>query len=159
MPHHGRRGKVAYNDAGTKAVLEAYAVLRALDLWGHRFQDRAVMMRSDSSLGRAVMWKVQGMHPTVNFLAAEAVLRLEKHQVQRLGLHHLRGSWASEATWLSQLRERENEARPDGLIGVHLRRETPWGAGHFWLKAPGDDQRGGAEFAPDESVLEGLTVQ
>eukprot|EP00435_Cladocopium_sp_Y103_P034006 s3229_g8.t1 len=150
--------EVAYNDPGTKAVLEAYAVLRALDLWGHRFQDRAVMMRSDSSLARAVTWKVQGVHPTFSFLAAEVVLRLEKHQVQRLGLHHLRGSWASEAAWLSQLRERESEARPDGLIGVHLKRETPWDSGHFWLKAPGDDQRGGAEFASDGSVLEGLTV-
>eukprot|EP00435_Cladocopium_sp_Y103_P065495 s591_g27.t1 len=149
--------KVTYNDVGTKAVLEAYAVLRALDLWGHRFQERAVMMRFDSSLGRAVTWKVQGMHPTVSFLAAEVVLRLEKHQVQRLGLHHLRGSWASEATWLGQLRERENEARPDGLIGVHLKRETPWNSGHFWLKAPGDDRGSGAEFAPDEAILECLT--
>ena len=85
--------KVEYGEASSQAVMEAYAILRALEMWGDKMHERAVLIRSDSSVAFSMLKKQSSPHPSLNFLAAEIALRLEKYQVQRLALHHLRGSW------------------------------------------------------------------
>lgn len=47
------------------------------------------MIRSDSSMAQAVARRLSSPHPSLNFLAAELALRLEK-------FHHLRGSWKAD---------------------------------------------------------------
>ena len=56
---------------------------------GAKFRERAVMIRSDSSMAQAVARRLSSPHPSLNFLAAELALRLEK-------FHHLRGSWKAD---------------------------------------------------------------
>ena len=53
-----------------------------------------------------MMKKLSSPHKSLNFIAAEIALRLEKYRVQRVVLRHLRGSLNIEADWLSRILER-----------------------------------------------------
>ena len=73
--------------------MEAYAIFRAIDTWGIKMRDRAILIRADSSVALAMLKKLSSPHSSLNFLGAELALRLEKFEIQRLVHHHLRGSW------------------------------------------------------------------
>ena len=83
----------------------------------------AIMIRADSSVALSMAKRHSSPHPSLNFLAAELTLRLEKFKIQRESHHHLRGSWNAEADWLSRLTERGDKPKPEGLVGVHLQRQ------------------------------------
>lgn len=151
--------KVDYGEASSQAVMEALAIVRAVDKWGQKFHERAILIRSDSSVALAMTKRLSSPHPSLNFLAAELVLRLEKYQVQRMTLHHLRGSWNEEADWLSRLAERGGKPRPKGLEGVHLKRAAPWKSSHFWLKPPGDAAEEQQMFTPQDSIFEHMAIR
>ena len=152
--------KVEFGESSSQAVMETLAIVKAFDRWGSKFRERAVMIRSDSTVALAMSRRLSSPHPSLNFLAAELSLRLEKFQVQRLALHHLRGSWNEEADWLSRIFDRGDKPRPPGLEGVHLRRAGPWSAANFWLKAPGDASAEAWEcFTPQDSVFEHISTR
>ena len=151
--------EVEWGESSSQAVVEAYAILRALELWADKLKMRAIIIRADSSVALAMMKKLASSHKSLNFIAAEIALRLEKYEVQRLALHHLRGSWNVEADWLSRITERGDKPRPKGLEGVHLRRAAPWTATKFWLHAPGDAAGGEEKFTPQDNIFEHLAVR
>ena len=151
--------EVEWGESSSQAVVEAYAILRALEFWADKLKMRAIIIRADSSVALAMMKKLASAHKSLNFIAAEIALRLEKYEVQRLALHHLRGSWNVEADWLSRITERGDKPRPKGLEGVHLRRTAPWSATKFWLHAPGDTAGGDEKFTPQDNIFEHLAVR
>ena len=94
-------------ESSSQAVMEASAVMRAIDKWGPKLRERAIfiVIRSDSTaLGMAK--KLSSPHHSLNYLASELVLRLEKFEIQRITHHRLRGKWNEEADWLSQICDR-----------------------------------------------------
>lgn len=42
--------EVEWGESSPKAVMEAVAVLRAVNMWGPKFRGRAIFIRSDSSI-------------------------------------------------------------------------------------------------------------
>ena len=108
---------VEFGEASSQAVMEAYAILRAIDKWGHDWAGRGVMIRSDSTVALAMMQKLGSSHAALNFLAAEISVRLEKFEVQRLVHQHIRGYPNEEADYLSRLAERKDKKKPAGLEG------------------------------------------
>ena len=67
--------EVEFGEAASQAVMEAYAVLRAMDLWGPKMRTRAMFIRSDSVVALGMAKKLSSPHSSLNFLAAEIVLR------------------------------------------------------------------------------------
>ena len=104
----------------------------------------AIMIRADSSVALSMAKRHSSPHPSLNFLAAELTLRLEKFKIQRESHHHLRGSWNAEADWLSRLTERG---------------EAVWKASNFWMKAPGDESAGDQKFTPESNIFKHLSVR
>ena len=95
------------------------------------------MIRSDSSVALAMTKRLSSPHPSLNFLAAELVLRLEKNQVLT--------EWADN---------------PPGLEGVHFKRTATWKAHRFWLKAPGDATAESWEsFTPQDVIFDHFTAR
>ena len=131
--------EVEYGEASSQAVMEAYAILRAIALWPLKLGGNAILIRSDSSVALGMLRKLSSPHKSLNYLAAEIALRLEKFRVQRVVLHHLRGTLNKEADWLSRIVERDPKAKPPGLEGVRLTRAAPWTADKFWISPPGAD--------------------
>eukprot|EP00435_Cladocopium_sp_Y103_P052211 s157_g16.t1 len=148
-----------WGEASSQAIMEALAVVRAVDKWGAKMADRAIFIRSDSSVALGMTKKLSSPHSSLNFLAAELALRLEKFLVQRVTLHHLRGTWNEEADWLSRIKERGSKPRPKSLDGVRLQRMAPWKASHFWLKAPGATSTGEDKFVPQGNVFDHLATR
>ena len=149
---------VEFGEASSQAVMETYAILRAIDKWGKDLSGRGVLIRADSTVALAMMQRLSSTNKVLNFLAAEITLRLEIHEVQRLVCHHLKGAWNVEADWLSRLSERGDKPKPAGLDGVALRRVSPWTAPEkFLLPPPGQKlPEGKVQFAPADSVFSGL---
>ena len=155
-PEEAKLLQVEYGEASSQAVMEAYAILRAIDKWGHDWAGRGIMIRSDSTVALAMMQKLSSRHPTLNFIAAEISLRLEKFEVQRLVHQHLRGYLNEEADWLSRLAERKDKPKPAGLTGVPLKRGMPWNvAERFHFPPPGQELPPGAvRLTPGDGVFE-----
>ena len=149
---------VEFGEASSQAVMETYAILRAIDKWGREFTGRGVLIRSDSTVALAMMQRLSSTNSVLNYLAAEISLRLEIYEVQRLVCHHLRGAWNVEADWLSRLAERGDKPKPSGLDGVPLKRAGPWTAPEkFLLPPPGHKlPEGKVRFAPADSVFGSL---
>ena len=155
--------EVEFGEAASQAVMEAYAVLRAMDLWGPKMRTRAMFIRSDSVVALGMAKKLSSPHSSLNFLAAEIVLRSccawRSSRFQKVAHHHLRGKWNQEAGWLSRLRERGDAPRPQGLAEVRLRRAPVWDASRFWLKPPGDRSAGDARFTPQNNIFDHIAVR
>ena len=147
---------VKFGESSSQAVMEAYAILRAIDLWSQHLRGQVIMIRSDSSVALGMLRKLSSPHDSINFLAAEISLRLEKAQVPRMALHHLRGSWNKEADWLSRITERNNAEKPAGLKDVPLRRAAVWDESKFLLTPPGGDKSKPDRWTASHNVLEHL---
>lgn len=118
--------KVAHGEYSAQAVLEAYAILRAIDLWGARLQGQPILVRSDPSVALSILKKFGSPHPTLNYLASKMVLRLEKFRINHLVLHRLKGALNRETDWLSRIGERQGKEKPPGLSGVTIGRVPAW---------------------------------
>lgn len=132
--------KVEFGESSSQAVMEAFTIVRAFDKWGAKFRERAVMIRSDSSVAQAIARRLSSPHPSLNFLATELALRLEK-------FHHLRGSWKAATSCRGWSKGPTSRSRLDWTVW-HLSRAAPWKACRFWPKAPGDATAEGRESSP-----------
>ena len=148
--------EVEFGEASSQAVMEAYAILRAIAIWPLKLGGNAILIRSDSSVALGMLRKLSSPHKTLNYLAAEIALRLEKFRVQRVVHHHLRGTLNKEADWLSRIVERDNKAKPAGLEGVRLTRYAPWTAEKFWISPPGAEGDRPDKLSSGFSVLDHL---
>lgn len=94
---------VTFEEAAGQAVLEAWAVPRALDKWGISLQGTSLVIKSDSTIALTMLQKLGSARRALNFISAEIALRLEKYKVRRLVPRHARGRLNAEADWLPRL--------------------------------------------------------
>lgn len=104
--HQATALEIQFMEASGQAVLEGLAVLRALQLWATKLQRAAVVIRSDSTVALAMSKKLASPTKTLNYLAAEIALLLEKARIVRLVPQHIAGTLNKEADWLSRLGDR-----------------------------------------------------
>lgn len=128
---------IDHKEASGQAVLECLAVFRALKLFGYLFPKHRVLIRSDSTVALGMASKLASSTPTINWLAAEIALLLEKNQVLELIPHHIPGKWNVEADWLSRWHERQDRPMPIALKNCEIRNLEPVGASSFALTPPG----------------------
>ena len=129
---------VDYGEASSQAVMEAYVIVRAVEYWKVRLQGHAVLIKGDSSVALTMAKKLASTNPSMNYLAGELALRLEKYRIGKLILHHIRGKENVEADWLSRIHDRG--PRPASLDKVEPKRAASWGADKFWMPPPGLDK-------------------
>lgn len=141
LPETAEALKVPFGEAASQAVLEALAVVRAIQKWGSKIRGDRVVIRSDSTVALAVAQKLSSPHESLNFLAAELAIQLEQLGIPDLVLQHLAGKFNREADWLS--RAGDARERPPGLEDVKIHRVAAFSAQYFTLTAPGlRDRRG-----------------
>ena len=128
---------IEHKEASGQAILECLAVVRALKLFGYLFAKHRVLIRSDSTVALGMASKLASNTPTINWLAAEISLLLEKQQVLELIPHHIPGKWNVEADWLSRWHERADRPRPIALKNCEIRSLEPITVSSFSLTPPG----------------------
>lgn len=134
---------VDYDQPASQSAMEALAILRALQKWGHRTRPGKVVIRSDSSVALAMMRKLASPTLALNYIAAEIALTLEANP--GLTLQHIPGSLNKEADWLSRLHDRG--PMPTALKGTKLRRTSAWDSRACFCTPPG---------APDSAWAPGV---
>ena len=135
--HQAASLDIEFQQASGQAVLEAVAVLRALQLWSTKVQRGALVIRSDSSVALAITKKLSSPTKTLNYIAAEVALLLEKAGISRLVPQHIPGTLNKEADWLSRLGDRG--AIPAALVGIKLRRTTALSERQLAMMPPGQE--------------------
>ena len=128
---------IEHKEASGQAILECLTVVRAQKLFGYLFAKHRVLIRSDSTVALGMASKLASNTPTINWLAAEISLLLEKQQVLELIPHHIPGKWNVEADWLSRWHEREGRPMPIALKNCEIRSLEPITASSFSLTPPG----------------------
>jgi len=83
-----------HGQASSQGPLEALALLRAVNTWKSKLQDKPFFFRSDSvvALGMAT--------PTLNFIAAELAIKLEQCRIPKVTVQHVPGVFNQEADWI-----------------------------------------------------------
>ena len=127
-----------FGEPSSQAILEAYAILRAIEYWKCHLQGRTMLIKGDSLVALTIAKKLASGTPTLIYLAAEIALRLERYKIGKLILHHVRGKDNVESDWLSRIHNRG--PRPASLDKVDPKRIASWGAEQFWLPPPGLDK-------------------
>eukprot|EP00438_Fugacium_kawagutii_P008278 Skav236200 [mRNA] locus=scaffold4200:28578:29390:- [translate_table: standard] len=157
LPEEAAMLGVDFRESSSQAVMEAYAVLRALDRWGPRLEGRSILIRADSTVALAMCQRLSSPTPSLNFIASEISLRLEMYKVERVVHHHIMGSLNEEADFLSRVTERGDAPLPPGLKGVHLRRAPAWTEPtKFLLPPPGLKGAGETRFCPTTQIFESM---
>ena len=111
------------------------AVLRALQVWATRIEGSAVVIRADSSVARAMAGDLSMATKSLNYIASEMVLWLEKIDVPKLVLHPLPGQLNIDVGWLTQIGDRGEQ--PACLAGVRLIRTAALSERELALTPPG----------------------
>ena len=133
--------QVDYGEASSQGVMEALALVRAIQKWGPKIRGETILIRSDSTVALAMARKLASPHPSINFLAAELGIQLEHSRIPKLVLQHLAGKLNVEADWLSRIQSRGQ--MPESLQGVPMARVVALKEGDFTLDLPGMDTKGG----------------
>ena len=126
---------VAWGEAESQSVVEAYAIYRAVKRWGATLKKRVLLIKSDSSVALHMLRKLASPSPSLNYIAAEISLLLEDLKIPRLVLHHIPGVLNVETDWLSRMHDRK--ARPASLDKVPIKTLEPLRVEQFQLKPPG----------------------
>ena len=133
--------QVEYGEASSQGVMEALALVRAIQKWGPKIRGETLLIRSDSTVALAMARKLSSPHASINFLAAELGIQLEHCRVPKLILQHLAGKLNEEADWLSRIQSRGQ--MPESLQGVAMTRVAALKASDFTLALPGMGLKGG----------------
>ena len=91
--------------------LEGLAIWRALQLWATKLQGGPVLIRSDSSVALAMAKKLASSAKSLNYIASEIAILVEKAQITKLIPQHVPGKLIVEADWLSRLGGKGANAR------------------------------------------------
>ena len=134
QPHYAAALEIQFMEASGQAVMEGLAVLRALQIWATKLQGMAVVIRSDSTVALAMAKKLASPTKTLNYLACEMSLLLEKAHIARLVPQHIPGTLNKEADWLSRLGDRGE--MPEALH-VKLRRTVALSERSMVMAPPG----------------------
>ena len=155
LQHQAEALEIEYNQASGQAVLEGLAILRALQIWSTKFQNAPALIRSDSSVALAMSKQLKSSTKTLNYIAAELSLLLERARIQRLVPQHVPGKLNVEADWLSRVQGRG--AMPDSLAGVKLRRAAALNEQSMVMAPPGvPGSPWGQQISHPEGVFDSL---
>ena len=135
QPRYAAALEIQFMEASGQAVMEGLAVLRALQIWATKLQGMAVVIRSDSTVALAMAKKLASPTKTLNYLACEMSLLLEKAHIARLVPQHIPGTLNKEADWLSRLGDRGE--MPEALMHVKLRRTVALSERSMVMAPPG----------------------
>ena len=144
--HQAAALEIQYMEASGQAVMEGLAVLRALQIWSTRLQQMAVVIRSDSTVALAMTKKLASPTKTLNYIAAEISLLLEKTRIERLVPQHIPGTLNKEADWLSRLGDRGE--MPAALVNTKLKRTVAFSERCMVMAPPGDPDSPWAKSLP-----------
>lgn len=90
-----------FGEASSQAVMETYAVLRAMYKWQQKLAGEPVALKSDSTVALAIMGKLSSPTPVLNFLAGEIAFAMEEFDIKAIHRQFLPGKLNVEADWLS----------------------------------------------------------
>eukprot|EP00435_Cladocopium_sp_Y103_P057196 s804_g19.t1 len=127
--------EIKHLDASGQAVVEGLAILRALQVWATKIQGGPVVIRSDSSVALAMTKKLSSPTKSLNYVASEIAVLLEKIQVTKLLPQHIPGSLNKEADWLSRIGDRGE--MPASLQGIKLKRTVALSERNLAMVPPG----------------------
>lgn len=89
--------KVEWGEASSQAVLEAYAVLRAIKLWQRRLTGENPLVKADSAVALAILRQLGSSSPSLNYVAAEIGIMLEECNIGRVELEHIPGAFSTKS--------------------------------------------------------------
>lgn len=135
MAHQAKALDIEHMQASGQAVLEGLAILRAIQFWATKLQGGPVLIRSDSSVALAMTKKLASGTKSLNYVASELALLLEKTRITKLTPQHVPGKLNVEADWLSRLGDRG--PMPTSLTEVKLCRTTALSERSLAMKPPG----------------------
>ena len=124
-----------FGSSSSQAVMETFAILRALKRWQGRLAGENVMVKSDSTVALAIVNKLSSPTKELNYLGAEISFFMEKHDIRRLLPYHIPGKVNKEADWLS--RPHERGPMPLALEEVKIKQLKPWKVEDFVFTPPG----------------------
>ena len=94
-----------------------------------------MVIRSDNSVALSMSKKISLPTKTLNYLAAEIALLLERARITKLVPQHVPGKFNTEADWLSSLGDRGQ--MPPTLVDVKIRRTTELSERRVAMAPPG----------------------
>ena len=89
-----------HGQASSQGPLEALALLRAVNTWKSKLQDKPFFFRSDSVVALGMAKKLASSTPTLNFIAAELAIKLEQCRIPKVTVQHVPGVFNQEADWI-----------------------------------------------------------
>jgi len=98
QPHQAAALEIEFNKPSGQAVLEWLVILRAFQIWSTKLQQGPVLIRSDSAVALAMAKQLKSPTKTLNYLAAELSLLLERAQIPRLVAQHVPGKLTLKLT-------------------------------------------------------------
>ena len=128
--------QVEYGEASSQGVLESYTLLRAVQRWSAHLSHCSILIRSDSTVALGMARKLGSGHPTVNLIAGELSLCLDRYRIPAVTCQHLVGRLNKEADWLSRIHDRAKDP-PVGLRDVPIRRIAAIKPGDWSLSPAG----------------------
>ena len=126
-----------FGEASSQAVMETFAVLKAVKKWQTKLRGQALLIRSDSTVALSMLRRFSSPTVALNYLGAELSLLLESLEIPALRLQHLPGKFNQEADWLSRQIERGDI--PSSLQGVKIAKLKTWEVSDFSLPPPGTE--------------------
>ena len=129
-----------FGSSSSQAVMETFAILRALKRWQGRLAGENVMVKSDSTVALAIVNRLSSPTKELNYLGAEISFLMEKHDIRRLLPYHIPGKVNKEADWLS--RPHERGPMPRSLEEVKIKQLGPWKPEDFAVTPPGSQPEG-----------------
>ena len=105
-----------------------------------------MVIRSDASVALAMARKLASATKSLNYIASEIALLLERAKITKLVPQHIPARLNVEADWLSRLGDRGD--MPGNLEGVKLRRTTALSERSLALKPPGAQGSHGVQQLP-----------
>ena len=126
-----------FGEASSQAVMETFAVLKAIVKWQTRLRGQPLLVRSDSTVALSMLRKFASPTVALNYLGSELSLLLETLEIPFLRLQHLPGKFNIEADWLSRGIERGD--MPASLAGVKIAKFKTWRIPDFSLPPPGSE--------------------
>eukprot|EP00435_Cladocopium_sp_Y103_P030488 s2244_g7.t1 len=127
---------VKHGDSSSQGTVEALAILRAVNLWRTKVQNKAIFVRSDSVVALAMSRQLKGSTPQLNFVGGELSISLEDYNVKRLVAQHLPRVMNTEPDWLSRQHDRSPEI-PAALRKVKIKQLPPMTSDNFVMTPPG----------------------
>ena len=127
---------VPWKEAASQGVLEGWAILLGIRMFGRLIKNKAILIKSDSTVALAMTAKLASKSPGLNWLGAELGLKAEQLNLGKFHLRHIAGMWNVEADWLS--RPDNRGPVPTKLEGIKVKKFSREKKRISMLPSPGE---------------------